>query len=490
MKILKKLYTILLAVVILSASGCSDSWFDTEDSSQIYNPKAKSLLIGAYGYMNQAGNIFDGHDDFGYMSIMLKSDLMSEDMALQQSTYFIFDYKFDYWASTYVKPAQDWTFFYGIASKANSIIDIIDLDTEDPDMKAYLGQAYALRGMAYFYLIQRYQQTYKGNEDAQGLPIWLSSKDNKDEEYGYRASVQTVYDRIDADFLKAIPLLDGWKRPEKLNKVYIDKSVAAGLYARVCLVKNDWDNAAYYANMARQDYSVLTATEFATEGFNNINSKEWMWGGDIDAESSSVYASFFSHIGSYDSGYGGLGGYKKIDARLYSQMSFNDIRRSWFKVAGSGYSYTEQEQKFPNYTNLKFKKTNNWEGDYLYMRVSEMVLIEAEALARSGQEGPAADVLKELMKERDSSWNKTSVTGDEVYLQRRLELWGEGFANYDLLRLKKGVDRSYEGTNHLSGATYKIEPNSWYFLYKIPQREIDNNPDINEEDQNPTPIGK
>lgn len=41
------------------------------------------------------------------------------------------------------------------------------------------------------------------------------------------------------------------------------------------------------------------------------------------------------------------------------------------------------------------------------------------------------------MVNRDPSWNKTSVTVDEVYTQRRLELWGEGFSFFDHLRLKR-----------------------------------------------------
>ena len=59
-------------------------------------------------------------------------------------------------------------------------------------------------------------------------------------------------------------------------------------------------------------------------------------------------------------------------------------------------------------------------------------------MAHLNKNGEAASVLKELMVNRDPSWNKTSVTVDEVYTQRRLELWGEGFSFFDHLRLKKG----------------------------------------------------
>ena len=40
---------------------------------------------------------------------------------------------------------------------------------------------------------------------------------------------------------------------------------------------------------------------------------------------------------------------------------------------------------------------------------------------------------------------------NEVWWQRRVELWGEGFATFDIKRLDKGVIRSYAGTNHTDG---------------------------------------
>ena len=136
---------------------------------------------------------------------------------------------------------------------------------------------------------------------------------------------------------------------------------------------------------------------------------------------------------------------------------------------------------------MKFKKVAGWEADYVYMRVSEMVLTEAEALAHQNQYEAAATVLSELMINRDKSWNQTAVTADEVYQQRRLELWGEGFSLFDHLRLKKGVERNYEGTNHLSSCLYTIAADSWYLHFQLPLREIDNSDAINAEDQNPIP---
>ena len=55
-----------------------------------------------------------------------------------------------------------------------------------------------------------------------------------------------------------------------------------------------------------------------------------------------------------------------------------------------------------------------------------MILIEAEAYAHLGDGAKATQVLKELMAERQPDWNESSVTVDDIHLQRRIELWGEG----------------------------------------------------------------
>ena len=71
------------------------------------------------------------------------------------------------------------------------------------------------------------------------------------------------------------------------------------------------------------------------------------------------------------------------------------------------------------------------------------------------------------MVNRDPSWNKTSVTVDEVYTQRRLELWGEGFSFFDHLRLKKDIIRNYEGSNHWVGGRLDFKAGDWTLLIRF-----------------------
>ena len=100
---------------------------------------------------------------------------------------------------------------------------------------------------------------------------------------------------------------------------------------------------------------------------------------------------------------------KLIDARLYSQIADDDYRKTLFNGPEGDATQSTSGAQLP-YANLKFGNTGDWCMHYIYMRAAEMVLIEAEALARQGKGAEAAAALGELMANRQPSWNQTSVT--------------------------------------------------------------------------------
>jgi len=127
------------------------------------------------------------------------------------------------------------------------------------------------------------------------------------------------------------------------------------------------------------------------------------------------------------------------------------------------------------------------------LRVAEMYLVEAEALARqAGKEDLAKDVLFLLAKNRDPQYVRSANTGaaliEEILVQRRVELWGEGRNFTDLKRLNLPLMRQVSGTAgqgfHVeSFATVINQPaggNIWTWM--IPRDEIDANPNLQ---QNP-----
>lgn len=109
-----------------------------------------------------------------------------------------------------------------------------------------------------------------------------------------------------------------------------------------------------------------------------------------------------------------------------------------------------------------------------------MYLIEAEALARQGgKDAAAAQALYTLAVKRDPSYVLSTNTGqaliDEIMLQRRVELWGEGFRFTDLKRLNMPLDRTGANVDaNVAGVmTVPAGGNIWQFL--IPRDELDAN---------------
>ena len=184
--------------------------------------------------------------------------------------------------------------------------------------------------------------------------------------------------------------------------------------------------------------------------------------------------------------YAGVGGgaFQLIDAALYNSIPHNDVRKQLFVAPGQTVPVGNNE--IPEYANLKFPFVSQWLGQVVYMRASEMYLNEAEGLLMSGNAPGAADVMKEFMTNRVENWTAPAAwTQADIYNQRRIELWGEGFSYFDHCRLKQDMVRSYEGTNEPLSTQVNIPYSSYLWTYQIPLPEINDNPDINEEDQNP-----
>ena len=500
MKALKYFFLGLLAIVGLNS--CSSDYLDAEDTSTLDSEQAAAVaadnpdvfLNGLWAFLveyNVSGSSQNVHDDFSFMSVLLSTDMMTEDIALGGYHWFGYDYELDNRMAPWRRTIVDWKTFYTAIAKANEILSLYPEGAETDDQKALLGQALAIRGWAYYYLIQLYQNVVKAdgslNLEAPGVPLIWTEADGKsiDEITAAqgRNTVADIFAQIESDLTKAVNLLTeaDYERP---TKNYIDANVANGFLARYYLLTQQWQNAADAARAARYGYNLMDNNGLH-DGFMDIENEEWMWGFDHSPETSTTFASFGSHMSNLAAGYAGMNySAKLIDARLYSQIADDDYRKSLFNGPDGDSSQPTAAARRP-YANLKFGSDGSWTMDYVYMRAAEMVLIEAEAYARLNDGGKAAQTLAVLMKNRQPSWNRTLVTVEDVLLQRRIELWGEGFGYFDLKRNNKGINRKYEGNNHLAGYDLVVPAQDVRWTYQIPNTEIQENDLISEKDQNP-----
>lgn len=503
-----KKYLLLIIAAAAVFCGCTKE-FEVTDSNYLTGKDAikmveadpsflSSYVNGMYAYMvqyNTQNNAEGPHDDYGYLSSIHMCDLMCQDVAICGSlNWGTYDIPHGYGSEMYSHTFQHWNFFYTLIAKANEIIDFFGTeDPQDVTLKGYLGQAYAIRALSYLYLIQFYQDMFSGEYpnatieyERAGVPIIYASRDNKTSEMvEQRAGRNTVEDvclEIEDNITKATALLEGFV-PATDNE--ISSSVLNAIAARYYLLTQQYQKAKEAAVAAQVGYTVVPQSEVLTNGFMEVTDPEVIWGFSHNTETATVYASFFSHTSNYSPGYGGYGQSVHCASKaLYDLIPVSDVRKEWFNNPdGSGEQVATGGQVIP-YANKKFGYMADWLQDYVYIRVEEMILIEAECEVRLGNGGLAATALSRLMSERDKTWYKPSATLDDVLLQRRIELWSEGFEYFDLRRTCQGAIRKYEGSNHkeTNQMDFPAHDSSWN--YQIPLREIQNNTHITEEEQN------
>lgn len=497
---MKKIIAIFAAAVMM-LSSCEKA-FEVQNSGSLSGSQAAGIMEqdptfltsyvnGFYSWMVAFNTGGGSHGDFGHLGCLYNLDMMGLDIAISGTwNWGKYDINHDYGQYDWTRPYQFWNFYYTLIKKCNEVIDFFVEDPTDPTLRGYLGQAYALRAMCYTYLIQIFQDPVTGTTpsatlrtDAPAVPIVYTARDGKTADemtaHSGRNTYADLMTEIERNFGLALPLLEDYDRGTDKNQ--INYQVAQGLAARYYLLTQQWDKAIAAAQAAQSGFDLMDETRLKS-GFMEIQDGEVLWGFDHNTETMTSYASFFSHMSNDCQGYGGIGqSVHCIDASLYNQIPDTDYRKALFNTPAGDASAPTTGGKLP-YAARKFGYADSWLQDYIYMRNAEMILIEAEAQARKG--GDAKSVLAPLMAKRDPSWSAGSVTVDDVLLQRRIELWGEGFEYFDLRRNGLGVDRKYEGSNHSAAAQYKFPAHGKSWNFQIPKNEIQNNQYITDEEQN------
>lgn len=449
----------------------------------------------------------DRADDFGFPSVCLSWDSQSADMVSPDDGYNWFSVACSYEnrTYTYANNREQWDPFYKNIYIANNLIAAIPADVEGETQKAYRGIALVHRAWAYLNLVQNYQFKYKGHENDPSVPIVTEETTSEQAGANPRATVSAVYERIMEDLNEAITLLENYNRGN--NKSRPNKSVALGLRARVNLLMEEWNAAAADAEAARAGYTFLSMANANKPGFNDADAPNWMWALIIGPDNvPDQYATWPSQICSLTgSGYcAEVAMWRSINVLLYSIIPSTDIRKNWWvdenlnsPIIPAGFGSTAG---FNKYTNVKFAAYDNGfgtdainAGDWCVMRCEEMLFIEAEAKAMGGNLAGAKTLLENWVKTyRNPSYVSHAASAaefrDEVWFQRRVELWGEGFAFFDLQRLDKNLVRFNSRiplSNYPENFQFNLANNNPVRLLTLPQREINANNGISEEDNNP-----
>lgn len=520
---MKKIFSILAVTAALMATGCAKDFLETEPTDKISgnmilsdSENALTALNGIYRNFNNGpwGSGWE-HENGGLPAYILAFDLYAEDHAMDNygSGWFTEDYRYGTW-SDYTHNAgrsyQLWNFCYKMICNANYIIAADATMTGDENTKKYVvGQAYAIRAFMYWFLANTY--CFNGGEEGSaqratpGVPIYteptVAGADGKG-----RGTIQDTYDQMNNDIDKAIELLTATTVAKK-HCSHIDKYVANGIKARICMTQRDYANALLAASQALTACPIADYTAGAP-AINDANASNVMWALAVQTDQAIGNMDIMTHI---DADCKSM--YSKarhlISNWLYAQIPEGDGRLTWWTAPlpqsewgtagtseGSKRSYCQKKIVFINPTAST--------GDHVLMRVEEMYLTAAEAACHLKDYQAAKLMVSAVGNNRVANYgtrlgefmdsdmitpnNGEPVTlMDEILIQRRIELWCEFPRIFDLQRLGLGFDRNWNGTNHLYTISDKnTSAGSPNFILHIPTSEFDGNKALDKvKDQNP-----
>lgn len=544
---MKNLYKFISAgVLAATAVSCADldtqyfGTYVTDEQKQSVveqNPSMATAAVmsiaSAFNSCQTVADFNDGyHWDFGYASMMMGLDSQTADLLAKIP----YTSSHIYWFG-YVNPSPQgipttvaWTYMYDQIKVDNALLTSITKEiaaSGDARQKFFRAQGLAVRAFNYWVLAQLYQFNYVGHENDKCVP--LITEDNQDaiaSDGAPRATVQQVYDQILEDINEAVALLkEANINPSSVMsekpKRMISLAAAYGLRARIYLTMHKYGEAAADAQSAIDAFSgrPYTRQEVSVPAFTNSEDPSWMWAivtGSTERPVTSGICNWPSQMGPFNDGYCNSSGWRWCNKLLFESIPSSDVRKGWFldeNYTSPNLSTAEQEyldQYVPSsgtanyvasssdimpYTQVKYGVAGGGLGGYTtgyevpMMRIEEMYLILAEGQAMSGQATAGLKTLNDFVSQnRDPRYKFTSADPaelqEEIYQQRRLELWGEGLAFFDVMRLNKGVNRV--GGASMDDYNYNIEPNDPVLIYCIPLDEVTANPQISASDNNPT----
>ncbi len=486
-----KIIGLFFAVSMLTFVGCSKDYLEKEPSENYLTSEqikeiakvdpnvTKALVNGLYNYMAEVhvGGL-QTDEDFGQKGNDIISDILSCDMAYTNA------YRRYEWIANLtdvenyratVPHYMFWRYYYKIVAQANAVIAAYggnDAVPNSNEKKWLFAQAKAMRAYAYVYLTMYFTTEYKPDEKVLVLYTEPAS------EAKAQVATKEIMDLAVKDLKQAISLMSSFSRE---NKSIVNQNVARGLLAYAYGYMGQYDKVvSVTSEIINSGEFTLTPKADLYNGMNNINNeKGWMWGVDIIPDMKLGLVSWWGQIDYFSYSYAAYGGFKQIDDVLYGKINDKDLRKKQFRGAPPHIPW----YKFfaPERTPKGAKTTI--EEDYVYMRVEEFYLLKAEAQAKLGQDASAIATLKPLLDQRyDSPADYayiTSMTGkalqDEIYLQTRIELWGEGKSYFAMKRNKAKVSR---GSNHSHLPNTSYDYNDPRLTLKVPKDEVENNPNI------------
>jgi len=494
---MKKIIVLGFIGCLTMMTSCKKDFLDTSptssaDDAAIFTTttNASNVINGIYRYLYSR---YSDQNQPGQGGMMLNMDFMGEDLHQSAATWYTTAGSGTGGWVSQKNDASGWVsypfrLYYRCIGNANALIENIDAASgPDNEKKRLKAEGLTMRAWSYFNLVQIFAKRYvAGQNNSQiGVSMPLSAKEVKMP----RVTVEDNYTQIMKDLDAAIALFaEGSAAPGgPAVKSHLSIHAARAIKARVALTKGDYVTAAAMAKAVIDAgaFSLMSNAQYQG-GFNDISNPEWIWGAYMALDQGDTFGSYHAQI-SWDGNTTYIRSRpKRINSALYALISATDVRKKMWEPAPTAANFPLPASTYIRepYMSRKFMtRASPTIGDIPYIRLAEMYLILAEAYARTpGKEVEARAALFTLAKNRDASYVLSTNSGqaliDEIMVQRRVELWGEGFRFFDLKRLDLPLNRTVV-PNFVSasvGGVMQVPAGDNRWVFAIPIAEIQANP--------------
>ncbi|NML21167.1 RagB/SusD family nutrient uptake outer membrane protein [Pseudoflavitalea sp. G-6-1-2] len=333
---------------------------------------------------------------------------------------------------SYVAYNNTYLKLYKLIADLNTILYNIPLlrekNASEEKLRKISGEAHLLRAYYYFILVNVYGKPFRAASAAADYGVPLKIAPEVQDAPFERASVQQVYDQIERDLLEAEKELNGFNETAVLR---VNQATAQALLSRIYLYQENYEKAVTYADkVIAKRYKLRDMNSWPSgTAFVNQASPELIYSavpGSV-TENKMLDISVYYEIESYSVSNELLGIYSSKDLRL----------PAFFKATGTG--------------DLVARKCGEKEkvevADMASIRLPELYLNKAEALAILNKDAEAIHTLQELRKNRFKPEDLTDITVsgaalvDFIRNERRRELCFEFHRWFDLRRY--GVNNKY-----------------------------------------------
>lgn len=456
-----------ILITIASASmlfaGCSKSFLEKTPNDALTPQQALSNESGLQTAVNGIYSALRSVSIYG-RDLPITGDLMADNTYLDKKNSGRYIPQYTYTVSPNDAVATElWQTSYTGIDRANQVIDANVTGAGVDQTKA---EAYALRALLYFNLVNYYARPYTDNPDGLGVPLVVHYNTGL---YPARNKVSEVYTQILSDLKTAFQNGPAYTSSARLSKYAIE-----GLLARVYLFMGDNTNAKAAAIdvINNSGFTLVPASSYDAYWANpaaTSDQVETMFEVDADVINNNGFDDF---AGMYENGYNDI----YASQSLYDLYSATDVRKT---VLIQGTTKTGA----PAIIVDKFSHAASADRDNIkVLRLSEVYLIAAEA-SLPGDETSALMYLNDLMAQRDPSTTYSSTGAQlltDIITERRKELAFEGNRFLDLNRLKMDVVRTANpgAIPSPTPAPLVIPYSDPRRIFPIPQTELQANKNI------------